>query len=297
MPYQLIGDDSGTKGQGRFVVMGGLVGRAALWARFADAWRAALDESPAISHFKMHDAAKFAGPFRGFKDDQRNAKLERLAALINDYPVDELYVAVDVAAWESYHPAPEKTKRKAGESSRLRRLSAVTHTPYYYAYNTFISAATIDLWEKGEREPFEFIVDEHPSLGPRTKEWYPVARACMRQPIRDIMPTEPLPRNDHDFLPLQAADMIAGLERDARVGSAREFSWVFDHLPNMRRSQRCLIAGAAWFAEVKRRGDAARARGEVFTIDAMIQQAILEGAPLPKSGETWDDAKRRVKKR
>jgi hypothetical protein len=189
MPMQAIADDSGCKGQGPVIVIAGLIGRSEWWANLSDQWAACLCAAPSIDYFKMHEAAQYKGQFAGFTGTARNDKVAALTRIMNAQPFVALHVTVDLASHQAvFGPAPKKTPSKKHHSKRFRRAEAVSFNPYFYAYNSFISSACFHLWDMGERERFDFIVDKHPSLGPATKSWYPAVRTVMMEPMRSIMP-------------------------------------------------------------------------------------------------------------
>lgn len=299
MPMQVMADDSGCKGQGPDVVIAGLVGPSEWWAEFSDHWAACLSEPPRIGHFKMKDAAHLEGEFAGFKTAARNEKLIALTRVMNEHPFVALHVTVEVASHaQTFVPTPPEYSRKMtpADRKRWRKLHRVSFNPYFYAYHSYISAACFHLWETGTRESFEFIVDEHPSLGHRTKEWYPMVRTLMMEPLRSIMPVEPIPKADTDFLPLQAADMIAWLQRAASAATvepAHDFEWLGEYFTQIKASHRCQFMSDQWFANVRSR--AKNPDRKPLPTEALIQMAILQGAPIPRSGETWEDAKKRKK--
>jgi hypothetical protein len=87
------------------------------------------------------------------------------------------------------------------------------------------------------KEEIEIIFDEHAIFGPRVALWYPALRDTLRtQPNRDfhdlaeVMPPMPMFRNDSKFPPLQAADVIAWLFRNAFSGKRNQFEWIAEEL-------------------------------------------------------------------
>jgi hypothetical protein len=259
VPFQAIADDSGCRGQGPLIVMAGLIGASEVWADFSDQWNACLKESPVIrDRFKMKEAAGLTGSFWGFSAPARDKKLKALARIMDRDDLGVLHIAVDIAAHDNAfaltHP-PQGAKR----TFKAQRAEA---SPYSFAYNNFIWGACAHLWSRGVREQFEFIVDEHPSLGTRMLTWYPVTRVTMREPARSIMPATPIPRKDELFLPLQAADLVAWVQRDVNtppIGS--EFAWINGEFKHLRQSEYCKFMNATWFDELVHTIERARVEG------------------------------------
>lgn len=111
----------------------------------------------------------------------------------------------------------------------------------------FVLNATFHLWDLGLREQFDFIPDEHKSLGPRTAAWYPTFRAAVPEPMRTIMPPSVYARDDKTFLPLQAADMVAGLERMEREDNS-SLAWLKLRLARLYHERRTIHINAESYA-------------------------------------------------
>jgi len=272
---QAIADDSGCKGQGPVIVMAGLIGHAEWWADFSDRWDACLNEAPTIRYFKFYEAAHRKGQFAGFSKQARDNKMLSLVQTLDErHPFSVLHVTVNIAEHEKAiaHVFPRRDKR-------LFPAHGAEQSPYFDAYTSFVEAACVHLWRQGERDQFDFIVDVHPSLGRRAKEWYPAVHAAMPEPFRSIMPAEPIPKDDERFLPLQAADLIAGIQRDANTPPlGTEFAWLADRFTNVKPSPMCAYHGTQYFVDLTRRVDAMRKAGPP---PSNIMHAILQIPGVP----------------
>jgi hypothetical protein len=216
--------------------MGGLVGRSEDWADFSDAWREVLAESPRIEYFKFNEANKLEKEFQGFSEWERNEKLRRLASVINDprFDLEALHVTLDI----NYYAT-----RFAGldvDDPDISRTVRAIAKPYFYVYMLFVFGACFSAFDRRENQRCELIFDEHPSLGDRVKTWYPVARAFLSERERRISPVEPLTQDDKEFMPLQAADMVAWLQRRATENARQPYWWLDGEISNVRRSQYCV---------------------------------------------------------
>jgi len=201
VPIQVMVDDSGGEGQGLVLVLGGLIGRAEDWASFADLWSAALAKTPAIRYFSMRDAMGRNGEFYGFSEEARDAKLRKLAAIIDGFGFEVIHVTMEVTGFSAFYkphsPAPE-------------------NTPYFHAFLSIIQVAYHTLRRRGETERFEMFFDEQRALGPKAKQWYPIARMILEElepGAAKLLAADIQFKDDKEFLPLQAADMIAWLRR------------------------------------------------------------------------------------
>ncbi len=234
MPTQVIGDESGTKGSDRDFVMAGLIGRAEDWAQFSDEWSRCLDAFPTIGHFKMYDADHRTGEFTGFSDEMRDRKIEALARIVTGYGFQSLYISVEIA----------------GVVEHVGKHTISRGQPYFLAFNSFIGAACFELWSRGETEHFEVIFDENPKFGQRAKRWFPAVRNLMPNPMRSILPVEPLFKDDKDFVPLQAADMIAWFARRGIRSTPHRFLWLAPIFATMEISRESRAFNAQQLAEI-----------------------------------------------
>lgn len=251
VPYQVMLDDSGGKGQGPYLVLGGLIGQAEAFADLADQWAAWRDASPSIRYFKMSEAAARSKEFLGFSDEQRDAKLRGFAAILNSPRLAAIHVTLDTGAHAALYDKVAPRPRKKREQKRVKgapREVAVLANPYAFAFATFMYAASHHLWDTGVREPFDFIVDEFPSVGKRLEPWYRFLRELVGAPERDLLPQRPLPRDDVDFLPLQAADFIAWSQRALNTDPSVALGWLWKDMPDLRRVSLCPALDAEFFA-------------------------------------------------
>ena len=252
LDVQVVADDSGTKGTGTHLVLGGLMAPAMTWALFADAWTECLHNSPRIEFFKLDHAAKRIGPFAGFSEGSRDEKLRALARVVSSFPFVAFTASINLADQKVRESQNEQGRKKKKFEKTIARVNATLRHPYYEAYMYLIMGATIHLWrDDGVRDRFEFIVDEHKSLGQRTADIYPAVRLMMPEDMRSIMPIAPISRDDREFVPLQAADMIAGLKRLEAEGKSR-LHWLGAHLTSVRRSWHSVDADASWHANNRR---------------------------------------------
>jgi uncharacterized protein DUF3800 len=223
VPIQVYVDDSGDEGQGPLpcLVLGGLIGRAEDWAIFSDLWRQCLGQTPAILYFKMSEAVGRNGQFYGFTTEQRDEKLRRLARIIDQFH----FVAI--------HSLIETT----GLAELTKGHMKPTDTPYYMAFYDLLYAVNKEVSQEGGQERFEIIFDEQPSLGAKVRALYPFARLIYEATEPGsiaLLPIDLLFRDDKEFMPLQAADMIAWLRR--RRVTDDSFAWLTAEMPQTKLS-------------------------------------------------------------
>jgi hypothetical protein len=200
MPLQLFVDESGGKGQPGFLVLMGLIMAAEEWAEFSDQWDRELRTSPAIRVFKSSESLKRNGEFRGFSKEAATEKTQRLVEIVNKFQPVALYCAVDVAAFDELLAvqAPEFV----GKSSLTQ--------PYLFAAYWVMRGACVEAGLGFGRVEMIFDTQEHFKDAARWEYGF------VRNKFPDahqFLPLEPWFRDDRDFLPLQAADLMAGLFR------------------------------------------------------------------------------------
>ncbi|HVT38245.1 MAG TPA: DUF3800 domain-containing protein [Gemmatimonadaceae bacterium] len=221
MPVQVVVDDSGGDGQ-VFMLMAALIGRAEAMAEFADRWRECLDELPKIRVFKMRDAVKRQGEWRGLRESQRDEKVRRLARTIDRFGFRSLWVGMEL---EGYREIVGSTQPPPLDK------------PYSFVFHTMIGAALMDVAQSGERETFDIIFDEHPSLGPRARAAYPIVRGAIDPQNITILPRDPVFRDDKKFLPLQGADLMAWSYRRYAMERSHPLPWLAECFGNTKGSR------------------------------------------------------------
>jgi hypothetical protein len=165
----------------------------------------------------MREASGLHGCFTNWSRVDRDEKLKRLARAINTGQFRAIYSVTDLEGFALTY-AVHNTKP--------------LNDPYFWPFHTTIMAVCFDLLDFDQTEPFEIIFDEQVIFGPPAKLWYPIVKSCMDAEEQAIMPVEPVFRNDLDFLPLQAADLLAWLFRRAWSGysGANSFGWMAHEL-------------------------------------------------------------------
>jgi Protein of unknown function (DUF3800) len=236
-------DDSGSDGQGRSFTLAGFIAKAEDWLVFSDEWQTCLSTAPAISRFKMRDAVHCRGAFTGFTKSDRDKKVRALARIINRHADTAIHCTMDLEAFA------ETVALDSGIGPPLTE-------PYFYPYQIMIMAVCYELLDHGQTERYEIIFDEHVIFRPRVKWWYPVTRHHMPADCQAIAPIEPIFRSDDEFLPLQAADLLAWLIRRSTAGLSTPFDWVvaeFSKVPMSPHQQFLDRERMEWWGEESKR--------------------------------------------
>jgi hypothetical protein len=200
-------DGSGT-GDPNELILAGYVATAETWREFSREWKSCLDEAN-LPYFKMNEMTsrpELAAYF--YRVIERH---EVLAALS---------VTIDTAALRKVVreivPAPD---------IRAEKLE----NPYFFAFRAMIECLAALQDKIGISEPVDFIFDDE-SEKVRILPIWELVKDAMRPDIRERIGSNPIFREDHKFMPLQAADLYAWWvrrwHRDGRKDRLRvPFAW------------------------------------------------------------------------
>jgi hypothetical protein len=220
LPLQAFIDESGVEGTDPVIAFAGFFGQAQRWAEFSDEWRRWANASPSVDYLKMNEAAKLTGEFRQWNPHDRDVKLEGFIDIIRRFPEKAIYATLDVSALRA---RPYYTSNMVGSG-------------YFGMFFSVLAGVCYEMLEADAFpiEPAEIIFDEHVIYGPRIQLHYPFLRTILiekyDQELERVLPKQPLFKDDREFLPLQAADVIAWLFRMGASGIPTEFEWIADRL-------------------------------------------------------------------
>src|ERR1700686_4349470 len=191
-------DDSGNYQQGQTCLMAGCVAPAQKWAEFSNGWNAVLKTSPAIPYFKMSNAFALTKEFKGWTPEDRDAKVDALVDVILGTGItygvaiamtNLDYVKVAKGATDSYLNAPQ-----------------------LFLFTSVIEACLIHQQHNGIHEKIEFIFDDWNKDAKEVDKLFRQTMYTMPEKIKalNLVDNPPIFRDEKTFLPLQAADLIAG---------------------------------------------------------------------------------------
>lgn len=211
MILQAYIDDSGTKNDGPLMVLAAMIGPAEVWAKISDAWERELNFQAGgrIAYFKEDEAAHLNGEFRHWRAEARDAKVRRLSKIVNRTDLFGVWYGLDLDA----HRSASKFSRPLGDVKRHGG-----NQPYLLLLPTVLMAAAAVARDKfPEFKRMELIIDEQNVFSQDMNALYPGMRETLGKvagkELADIMPAQLMFRDDKEFLPLQAADMMAGTIR------------------------------------------------------------------------------------
>jgi hypothetical protein len=292
---QVCIDDSGSDLQGPAYVLAGYLSTAEQWAKFSDEWHDALWESPAISYFKLSEANRLDGEFRGWTHDNANKKVDALSKVIAPRVMYQIS-SIMVQAHYDEIIMPFRKVIVSSPSPEDKRFSALLKTPYYLCFYDVITECMKQLGVDQKLEPIEFYFDDQGLMGRRTAGFWDAVKAEAPPEYAKYMTTPPQFRDEKTFLPLQAADMIAGLTTGLISDRERGINLVRPPFYNLK-SVRPLMS--AWGKDrlTKLLEDHMGSRTEYEKFDSTMKQLIKVPHSVVRAKLDEEKAAKRIKKR
>lgn len=184
-------DDSQTDDE--VLVMAGYVASFERWEAFSKDWQERLDMRPQWASFKMAEVMASGS-------EQTMERASWFYRVIEDHAQAWVACAIDIKA----------LRRATNELGMSRRI---IDNQYIWAIKGIIDSTLLFSHEIGLNEPVDFIFDmrgekKHVRAGWETYE------AFMLPHLKPFLGREPRFEDDHEFLPLQAADMLAWVARE-----------------------------------------------------------------------------------
>lgn len=206
MVLQAAVDDSGSEPQAHFFVLGGFIAPSNSWCDFADAWETALHAPPRIDYFKLNEAFGKKKQFDGWDEITIANKIESLVDVILAHVQTRIHAVIRHDEFERYFQSIPAPKRHAA-----------IENPYVLLGMQLILAVAVWAPVRNISSPVDFIFDEQGKYSDALQQWYPIfkrqAQLGARTDIANYLGHPPKFEKDTDFMPLQAADLYAGLVR------------------------------------------------------------------------------------
>jgi hypothetical protein len=197
---QVCFDDSGRLDQGRTSWIAGYAARTEVWEGFSDRWDAALKSPPSIQYFKMTDAYALAREFEGWTTEARNKKVH---ALIDVITQTEILYGIAVALHNADYLGIAKDT-----------IGMPFNDQFYFLFQSAIQQTFVYQFTAGITERVDFIFDEsNKQLDEVMAVWLHLM-AVAPPKLHNLVNGPPMFRDDKKFMPLQAADLLAGQMRN-----------------------------------------------------------------------------------
>jgi len=224
-------DDSGSGGMSqRFFTLAGFLSDYESWGKFADEWKAVLDEPPTIPYFKMNNFYRPEARNSVFKGWDRSAideKLKRLISVIRYNVMMRISSKVSLEDYERY--------------VKGRIDDPTVDDPYFFCFYQIIYSVAIHQKTYKWNYQTDFFFDEQSKIGDNTKRWHQIFKSMASDDIRPYIGSPPIFRDDKLFRPLQAADLYSGALRRHAYENARIYMpmrWELVELQNLQNIER-----------------------------------------------------------
>jgi len=186
MVLQICVDDSSQDGES--LILAGYIASVENWASFSTEWAGLLTVRPPWDRLKMSELMA-DGP-----GSEKGQRIEWHYRIIEKYAHSSICLAIP--------------RRPLSRAVRDLQLPTAFGNPYYLAWRALISVSLHWQHKSGNHEPIDFIFDEQSEAGLLSDAWEGF-RDNMPEEFRRLVKNRPIFRDDEDFLPLQAADMLA----------------------------------------------------------------------------------------
>ena len=187
-------DDSGSGGDSPWFVLAGYVSSAESWNLFEPEWRAALNAAPKIDYFSSSEAESLRpdGQWAGVTAKERNVKIATLIEVIQRHVHRAIHVRVK--------------QKHYNRVIRANGIPSIWDNPYYFLFPAVLSAGVFAEKYAGSGDPIEFVFDSSEQHEKRSKLQYGQLADI---PLLAGRIANVLYRSEKEFLPLQAADLLA----------------------------------------------------------------------------------------
>lgn len=226
MPLQgYIDDSKGGKGQRRMFVFAGFVNEAEWWAIFSNKWEQWLNVPPSIPVGKKKRVLKMDKLENlGWSTEDINRKLRGFLKIIKTPPLPSItYISLDLDKFKTWKHC---------------LISPLDQEVYIPALSILASVAHEQI-ARGKQEQCEVFFDEMKMFKEPLQLLYPSIRNSLiaRNRALSVLPNMPRFEDDEDFLPLQAAEILAWVVRHAESREHHDYEWLAMELNELPRCE------------------------------------------------------------
>lgn len=201
--FQSALDDSGKDGISPAFVLAGYSARPAEFMDMADAWRALLTKEPKLDYIKGYEAFGLHTQFKDWTVDERDQRLLEFIELIARYSGKGIAFVIDSEPFSLI----KNLKDEAGVSFK---------DPYQVAYLWSISTLLQVLPDLGE-DVMDMVFDcDLITRRQAARAYKSILKEWPTEITQRLLRKEPHWEDDRQFLPLQAADLLAYCVRAGR---------------------------------------------------------------------------------
>ena len=183
-------DDSG-KGQLPVFVLAGYYGDVSDWVTFSHNWQQLLNKEPRLEYIKGYEAFGLRREFKGWTEKTRDDRLLEFIPLIKSYSGKGLAMTIGHEAF--------------------RKIIAIAPgtpftNPYTFAYNLALATVLPIVLEFSPQDTIDIVFDRDLIKPKRAQEAYEMIPSDLAQ---FLARQQPRFEDDKNFMPLQAADLLA----------------------------------------------------------------------------------------
>lgn len=213
---QVFIDDSGAKGMGAALFLGGVMGKAEVFAPIADEWDRELraTDPGRIAYFKADEACHLDGEFIHWRKTARDQKVRRMAKHLNRPELMVVFSAVNLGG----HTQMERILGSKITDAKHHFFNQ----PLFMVFHALMIAVSQEAIRQKVTERIEIVIDNNDVFRDELRRQYDVLLEVLKPEQRAVMPAQLLFRDDKEFVLLQAADLLMG---DLRLRGKKHREW------------------------------------------------------------------------
>lgn len=187
-------DDSYDNTGERRLFLAGYLHNAEAWECFSNAWEFALREVPSIEYFKMSEANALRGQFFGWSDESRDLKIVKLLAIIKTFNPVSFHISLSRTSFDE-HIAPVAPYALAN--------------PHFHCIGGIVALASNYVESRNIKTGIDFIFDKQEGVQFDIALFFDDLMKRLPTSQKALISKTPVFADDKEFLPLQAADLLA----------------------------------------------------------------------------------------
>lgn len=219
MVVQVVIDESGNAPDQEVIALGGVIAKAASWVKFAREWDRVLRAAPMIDAIKYTEITRMHGrfaPSRGWSTESRDQLLRVLVGLIAKHAIGFVGVIARHDDFNQYVRAVPQPFRNLMSDQPNVLMAGTALLPALHVLDEARIYDVVDVvFDRcpGTDALIQAMWTDYQKVGENWEFTQARGRQCVE--IGDVLFLSP-----SRFVPLQAADLVAGLLRAQALGAA-----------------------------------------------------------------------------
>lgn len=191
-------DGSGGRNHSGALVLAGYVSTVDKWLAFSKEWQLILEMPLRLRYFKMNEAVNLKSEFADWSESRRDERLRLFYGAIEQHVEFFLICIIPFVEFDK----------------AVGKLPPFGFHPYYLAWAAIMGQIRKHQASFGITEKIDFVFDEEVmEKSVLLKNWCDMISATPPEESQFVGST-PVFEDDEDFLPIQAADLIAWIQRN-----------------------------------------------------------------------------------